>query len=55
MIHALWKAAYWAVVLSAFWVAYSFFLAGYTQRLEKKGMRLEVEWADARLVFEEGE
>ena len=55
MIHALWKAVYWAVVLSVFCVACSLLVASNPQRFEKKATRLQLEWADVKLVYEEGE
>jgi hypothetical protein len=55
MIHVLWRAAYWTVVLSGLFVAYALFVAGESPRIDKHQTRVVLEWHDAKLVIEEGE
>jgi|KBSSwiStaDraftv2_1062776.scaffolds.fasta_scaffold357656_3 hypothetical protein len=55
MIHVLWRALYWTVLLSGLFVAYALFVVGENPRIDRHATRVELQWHDAKLVIEEGE
>ena len=45
MIHALWKAAQWSVILVVMFLAFALLVASGCQRMEKKGKHWESSWS----------
>jgi hypothetical protein len=45
MIHALWKAAQWSVILVVMFLVFAVLAASGCQRMEKKGKHWESSWS----------